>query len=105
MLKIKCFSPIILEQNLNKSMHIQTGARRVSSLFLFLLALSLAITVPSQELQKAKPEDVGLSSQRLGRLTEMLDNYAKDGRLAGGVALVIRRGKVAYLHAFGQRDR
>ena len=38
-------------------------------------------------------------------LKETFDGYVKDGRLAGSVALVIRRGKVAYFHAFGQRDR
>ncbi|MGE3467811.1 MAG: serine hydrolase domain-containing protein, partial [Pyrinomonadaceae bacterium] len=38
-------------------------------------------------------------------LTATLDAYASDERLAGGVAIVMRRGKVAYLHSFGRRDR
>lgn len=72
--------------------------------FLF-LNLLIASVVPAQELPRAKPEDVGLSSKRLDRLTETLDNYVKNGQLAGSVTMVIRRGKVAYVHAVGQRDR
>ena len=67
--------------------------------------LSIALNSIAQELPKAKPESVGMSSQRLARLSETLDGYAKDGRIAGGVAMVVRRGKVAYLHTYGQRDR
>ena len=46
-----------------------------------------------------------MSSARLRRLTETLDAYVREGRLAGGVALVARHGRIAFLHAFGQRDR
>jgi CubicO group peptidase (beta-lactamase class C family) len=58
-----------------------------------------------QALPRARPEAVGLSSERLKRLSEALHAYVKDGKLSGGVALVARRGKVAYVEAFGQRDR
>lgn len=79
--------------------------RSVRPYLLFLFVLSLALQLAGQELPKAKPEDVGMSSERLERLTATFDNYAKDGRLAGGVTLVIRRGKVVYFRSFGQRDR
>ncbi len=46
-----------------------------------------------------------MSSARLGQLSAVLDGYANDGRFAGGVAMVMRRGKVAYVHSFGKRDR
>ncbi len=64
-----------------------------------------AFAVAAAALESARPEAVGLSSERLERLTQTLDDYVEQGRLAGGVALVARRGQVAYLHAFGQRDR
>jgi len=73
-------------------------------LFLCILALAAAGSVFGQELQKVRPETVGMSSERLGRLSEVLDGYANEKRLAGGVAIVLRRGKVAYLHSFGKRD-
>jgi CubicO group peptidase (beta-lactamase class C family) len=72
---------------------------------ILLINFLFAAFVPAQELPRARPEEVGMSSKRLEVLTAMLDGYAKDGRLAGGVAMVVRRGKVAYFHAFGQRDR
>jgi CubicO group peptidase (beta-lactamase class C family) len=70
------------------------------------LAISLAAPLAQAEtLQRAKPESVGLSSERLQRLSDALQQYVEEGKLPGGVALVARRGKVAYIEAFGQRDR
>ena len=51
------------------------------------------------------PEAVGLSSDRLERLSTTLQSYVDQGKLPGVVALVARHGKVAYLKAFGFRDR
>ncbi len=69
-----------------------------------LLAL-LTLPVVAEDLARGKPEEVGVSSTRLQRLTDAMQAYVQQGRLAGGVALVARRGKVVYLEAFGQRDR
>ena len=53
-----------------------------------------------------RPEDVGLSSERLARIERHLhERYIDRGRIAGAVTLVARRGQVAYLSAIGQRDR
>ena len=66
----------------------------------------LLVAHPAGEaLPRAKPEDVGLAPARLQRLTETFNAYVKDGKLAGAVVLVARQGKVAYLEAFGERDR
>ena len=76
-------------------------ARTVPTLLLALVAPALfAQALP----RAAKPEEVGLSSERLQRLTDAFQGYVKDGKLAGAVVLVARRGKVAYSGAFGQRD-
>ncbi|MDM7923300.1 MAG: serine hydrolase domain-containing protein [Pyrinomonadaceae bacterium] len=69
-----------------------------------IIAFSVGV-FPAQTLPKASPETVGMSSNRLARLTAALDKYAKDERLAGGVAIVARRGKIVYTHVFGDRDR
>ncbi len=58
----------------------------------------------AQALTQTRPESVGLSSERLARLGRQLDEYAEKKQLAGGVALVARKGQVAYVKAFGQRD-
>jgi CubicO group peptidase (beta-lactamase class C family) len=69
-----------------------------------LLILVAAIAVPVAALEGAQPEDVGMSSERLKRLSQELQEYVDDDRLGGAVVLVLRRGKVVYHEAFGQRD-
>src|SRR4051812_32796925 len=80
--------------------------KAVSRLATLLVIAALSVPLTGQSLPKAsKPEDVGLSSERLQRLTTAFNDYVKASRLPGAVVLVARRGKVAYLHAFGARDR
>ena len=70
-------------------------------------ALTCAFVVTcawAQALPTAKPEEVGLSSARLARLSEAVKAEIAKGRYPGAVALVARRGKVAYFEVFGQRD-
>ena len=73
------------------------------------LAAALLLLVPqallAQGLTVAVPESVGMSSERLERLTAALEEYVDDGRLAGAVAIVARRGKIAYMEAVGYRDK
>ena len=52
-----------------------------------------------------KPEEVGLSSERLARLTKITQDHVDAGRLPGAVILIVRRGRIAYYEAFGYRDR
>jgi CubicO group peptidase (beta-lactamase class C family) len=52
-----------------------------------------------------KPEDVGLSSARLKRLTDTLRMDIEKALVPGAVVLIARRGKIACLEAFGYRDR
>ena len=51
-----------------------------------------------------KPEDVGLSSAALGRLSAALQDRIANGHLPGAVALVARHGKVAWFEALGVQD-
>src|SRR6185369_2549448 len=69
-----------------------------------LLVLLLPGAAFSQGLPTATPEEVGLSSQKLARVTEAVKAEIAKGRYPGAVALVARRGKVAYFEALGQRD-
>ena len=80
----------------------------LSRIRLVALAAALFLLVPqallAQGLTVAVPESVGMSSERLERLTAALQAYVDDGRLAGAVAIVARRGKIAYLESVGYRD-
>ena len=59
-----------------------------------------------QELARAKaPEEVGLSSERLERLSAAFKAGIDKGEIPGAVVLIARKGKIAYLSAFGFRDR
>ena len=55
-------------------------------------------------LPTAAPEDVGLSSSALHRLSSAITDRVASGHVPGAVALVARHGKVAYFEAFGRRD-
>ena len=67
----------------------------------FLLApLSFAF-----DLEKVAPAEVGMSSERLARLTTTMTAYVDEGRLPGAVVLVARKGRIVYFEAFGNQDR
>jgi len=58
----------------------------------------------SSSLPFASPEEVGFSAVRLGRLTDVLRAEIERGRVPGAVALVARRGRIAYFESLGVRD-
>jgi CubicO group peptidase (beta-lactamase class C family) len=67
--------------------------------------LGLAASAAAQSLAPARPETVGLSSERLQRLSALTRRYVDEGRVAGVVTLVARAGKLAHLEAVGHADR
>ena len=66
----------------------------------------LAVPLPhwDQRVSAASPEEVGLSSERLARIGQALTNQIDARSFPGAVALVMRKGSVAYFEAFGQLD-
>jgi CubicO group peptidase (beta-lactamase class C family) len=70
-----------------------------------LLGVLLCVGSLAQDLPAAKPESVGLSSDRLERIATLVQHDIEDKRIAGAVTLVVRRGKVAWLKAQGMSDR
>ena len=51
-----------------------------------------------------KPEDVGLSSARLDRIRGHFQRYIDDGKLAGTLTLVARRGQIAFFEPQGHLE-
>jgi CubicO group peptidase (beta-lactamase class C family) len=78
--------------------------RKLMSLVSVVLVLS-ATLVWAEPLPSAKPEQVGLSSERLDRIGPALKAEIQKGKFPGAVVLVARKGRVAYFEAFGQRDK
>jgi len=70
----------------------------------FLALLLVAFAAFGADLEKGKPEDVGLSSSRLNRIEEIFGGKVKAGEIPGYVALVARHGKVVYFEANGMQD-
>jgi len=55
-------------------------------------------------MQIVMPESVGLSSARLERLNQVMQQYIERGTFAGIVTLIARKGRVAHLQAFGCQE-
>src|SRR5437588_12961807 len=70
-----------------------------------LLAASCVTALADDPLPRAKPEDVGLSSERLARIGETLRADIDAGRIPGAVIAIARRGKLVALDAYGWRDK
>src|SRR4030095_3509979 len=56
-------------------------------------------------LATATPEQVGMSGERLGRITATLKKEIADGRLPGAGVMVARKGKIVYSDAIGFQDK
>jgi len=52
-----------------------------------------------------KPEDVGLSSERLARIGRVLRGEVDAGRMPGAVVAIARKGALVHLDALGYRDK
>ncbi len=84
-------------------MNRQIMNRKVTFLIFFcVLAL---FTASAQDVPVVKPETVGLSSERLERISSAVQRSIDDKRIAGAVTLVARRGHVAFFKAQGMADR
>ena len=59
------------------------------------------VAVSAGSVPRAKPEDVGLSAERLARISEAMNRHIEAGDVAGVVTLVARRGRIAHLQAHG----
>src|ERR1700742_499378 len=56
-------------------------------------------------LPRAKPEEVGMSGERLARIGATLNADIEAGRIPGAVIAIARHGKLVMLDAYGWRDK
>ena len=79
--------------------------KRASMLIAVAIALfTTTAAFAADALPTAKPEAVGLSPERLKRLGQVLQREIDAKKFPGAVALVARKGKIAYFESFGVRD-
>lgn len=68
---------------------------------LFVTSIAAAQAIP----QATNPEEVGLSKERLQRISAWLKAEVEKKVIPGAVVIVVRKGKVAYYEAVGYQDR
>ncbi|MHC4566139.1 MAG: serine hydrolase domain-containing protein [Planctomycetota bacterium] len=70
---------------------------------LLVLALSASAAL-SQGLPRTTPRAAGLSEDRLAEITALMREHVEQRKLAGAVAVVARRGRIAYMQSVGKQD-
>ncbi|HUG44572.1 MAG TPA: serine hydrolase domain-containing protein [Acidobacteriota bacterium] len=89
--------------------HLSAASKRVVWFFsvLFILSISsLSQPAPhsASNFLKGDPEEFGFDADRLQRLSDLLQEYSRQQRISGAVALVLRGGRIAFFEAAGYRD-
>lgn len=78
---------------------------RIPAMAMTMALLFLVSTTNARQFERAVPETVGMSSERLTLLEDALQKYVEDQYLAGSVTLVLKDGKIVFEKAMGMRDR
>ena len=71
---------------------------------MLIVFLLIAASINAETPRASKPEDVGISAERLKRIHSLLQSHIDAGDFSGSVAVVARNGKVAYIDAQGLMD-
>src|SRR5476651_1823704 len=79
------------------------AATKILATAFCLLASSAAFA--EDPLPRAKPEEVGMSSERLARISATLKADIEAGRIPGAVIAIARHGKLVAFDAYGWRDK
>ncbi len=79
------------------------STHRAASALIALALVLCAWGLGAQPLPLAKPEQVGMSSQKLAKLGEALKKEVADGSFRGAVVMVARKGKLVYQDVEGMQ--
>jgi CubicO group peptidase (beta-lactamase class C family) len=71
---------------------------------MLLLCSCLSLPLQAGPTIMAKPEEVGLSSERLVRIREAVQRHIDAKAVSGAVTLVARQGRIVHLEAHGSID-
>ena len=80
-------------------------AHRILIQSIVLCLTLLSVYSSAADLPMAEPESVGVSSDRLNRLTGTMQRYIDSDKLAGTVSLIARKGKIIHLKPQGYKSR
>jgi CubicO group peptidase (beta-lactamase class C family) len=74
----------------------------------FLLALTvslLSLPASARELPAVAPAKAGLSETKLAAIDQFMEHQLADQKLAGGIVMVSRDGRIGFFRAYGLMDR
>ena len=77
------------------------GGRGLIFILSFLLC---ACNTNAQQLPKASPESVGMSSKHLKYADDIIEKAISDKEIPGAVLAVVKDSKMAYLRAYGNKE-
>lgn len=87
-------------------------SRMVRRWSLVLLALAMLCCVPANvvlakepPLPISTPAAEGMSAEKLAKVGEIMNGFIKQKKIAGGIVLIARNGKVVFQETYGLRDR
>jgi CubicO group peptidase (beta-lactamase class C family) len=100
----------VLVFHLQKNIRLEEPEGENSMAAIKILATTLCLVASTaafaeDPLPRAKPEDVGLSSERLARIGAVLKADVDAGRIPGAVIAIARRGKLVAFDAYGWSDK
>jgi len=81
---------------------METGGSRTRTAIVLVVCLATALVAAQPvALPRVSPESVGLDPNRLKEASSLLNQFVTERKIAGAVASVARKGKVAYVEAVG----
>jgi len=69
------------------------------------LVMIIAVVATGQGVRTIAPNGTGLSTERLERITAVMNDHVAKGHFAGAIGLIARRGKVGYFETYGFQDK
>src|ERR1043165_1659129 len=69
-----------------------------------LILASAALTLPARELRVVAPAKVGLSETNLMKVDQFMEQAVANQKIAGGIIIISREGKIGFFHTYGQRN-
>ena len=86
-----------------------THCPTLPAVYLAAVLLGAGLPVPGglgaqQVLDPVQPSAVGFSPESLDEVTRLMSEFVEEGRIAGAVGGIARRGRLAYLEAVGYRE-
>ncbi|MFP6582202.1 MAG: serine hydrolase domain-containing protein [Candidatus Hydrogenedentota bacterium] len=81
------------------------ATHRVAWAIAIALCAITPLTSASSVLPEVSPSKVGLSQERLDRISAIIQKDIDDGHITGAAAMIIRKGQIGYYENFGFSDR